>query len=194
MERVVHHLKDWKLYVWAFNLMASTLPGYAYSYFKTVIHEIECPNIQLPVLKMMNNPFHGNWILSRISTVVVTSRQSFLWAWASATRRVSFSVPRLTSLLQSLHTNIQLPVLKMMNNPFHGNWILSRISTVVVYAGDDKFWAFNLMASTLPGYAYSYFKTVILMGMGFSNTQTTSLLLSAVDGQQSPARGFDIYL
>lgn len=37
MERVVHHLKDWKLYVWAFNLMASTLPGYAYSYFKTVI-------------------------------------------------------------------------------------------------------------------------------------------------------------
>lgn len=37
MERVLHHLKDWKLYVWAFNLMASTLPGYAYSYFKTVI-------------------------------------------------------------------------------------------------------------------------------------------------------------
>lgn len=37
MERVLYHLKDWKLYVWAFNLMASTLPGYAYSYFKTVI-------------------------------------------------------------------------------------------------------------------------------------------------------------
>ncbi|KAK4864442.1 hypothetical protein LT330_009705 [Penicillium expansum] len=37
MERILHHLKDWKLYVWAFNLMASTLPGYAYSYFKTVI-------------------------------------------------------------------------------------------------------------------------------------------------------------
>ncbi|KAJ6138362.1 Major facilitator superfamily domain general substrate transporter [Penicillium samsonianum] len=37
IERVIHHLKDWKLYVWAFNLMASTLPGYAYSYFKTVI-------------------------------------------------------------------------------------------------------------------------------------------------------------
>ncbi|KAJ6011690.1 hypothetical protein N7522_002045 [Penicillium canescens] len=36
-EGVLHHLKDWKLYVWAFNLMASTLPGYAYSYFKTVI-------------------------------------------------------------------------------------------------------------------------------------------------------------
>ncbi|KGO44234.1 Major facilitator superfamily domain, general substrate transporter [Penicillium expansum] len=37
MERILHHLKDWKLCVWAFNLMASTLPGYAYSYFKTVI-------------------------------------------------------------------------------------------------------------------------------------------------------------
>ncbi|KAJ5550964.1 hypothetical protein N7461_005662 [Penicillium sp. DV-2018c] len=36
-ERALHHLKDWKLYVWAFQLMASTLPGYAYSYFKTVI-------------------------------------------------------------------------------------------------------------------------------------------------------------
>ncbi|PLB53868.1 MFS general substrate transporter [Aspergillus steynii IBT 23096] len=36
-ERILHHLKDWKLYVWAFNLMASTLPGYAYSYFKTII-------------------------------------------------------------------------------------------------------------------------------------------------------------
>lgn len=37
LERILHHLKDWKLYVWAFNLMASTLPGYAYSYFKTII-------------------------------------------------------------------------------------------------------------------------------------------------------------
>lgn len=35
--RVIHHLKDWKLYFWAFNLMASTLPGYAYSYFMPVI-------------------------------------------------------------------------------------------------------------------------------------------------------------
>lgn len=37
MGRIFHHLRDWKLYFWAFNLMASTLPGYAYSYFKTVI-------------------------------------------------------------------------------------------------------------------------------------------------------------
>ncbi|KAH8432960.1 uncharacterized protein LDX57_010595 [Aspergillus melleus] len=37
LERILHHLKDWKLYIWAFNLMASTLPGYAYSYFKTII-------------------------------------------------------------------------------------------------------------------------------------------------------------
>lgn len=35
--RMIHHLKDWKLYFWAFNLMASTLPGYAYSYFMPVI-------------------------------------------------------------------------------------------------------------------------------------------------------------
>ncbi len=35
--KILHHLKDWKLYFWAFNLMASTLPGYAYSYFKTII-------------------------------------------------------------------------------------------------------------------------------------------------------------
>ncbi|KAH7113331.1 major facilitator superfamily domain-containing protein [Dendryphion nanum] len=34
---IFHHLKDWRLYVWAFNLMASTLPGYAYSYFLPVI-------------------------------------------------------------------------------------------------------------------------------------------------------------
>ncbi|KAK9786222.1 putative Transporter [Seiridium cardinale] len=35
--KIVHHLKDWRLYVWAFNLMASTLPGYAYSYFLPII-------------------------------------------------------------------------------------------------------------------------------------------------------------
>lgn len=35
--RIFHHLKDWKMYFWAFNLMASTLPGYAYSYFLPVI-------------------------------------------------------------------------------------------------------------------------------------------------------------
>lgn len=34
---ILHHLKDWKLYFWAFNLMASTLPGYAYSYFLPII-------------------------------------------------------------------------------------------------------------------------------------------------------------
>ncbi|KAL5361542.1 major facilitator superfamily domain-containing protein [Aspergillus floccosus] len=37
LERILHHLKDWKLYFWAFNLMASTLPGYAFSYFKTIV-------------------------------------------------------------------------------------------------------------------------------------------------------------
>lgn len=34
---ILGHLKDWRLYVWAFNLMASTLPGYAYSYFLPII-------------------------------------------------------------------------------------------------------------------------------------------------------------
>jgi len=34
---VAKHLKDWRLYIWAFNLMASTLPGYAYSYFLPII-------------------------------------------------------------------------------------------------------------------------------------------------------------
>lgn len=34
---VLHHLKDWRLYIWAFNLMSSTLPGYAYSYFLPII-------------------------------------------------------------------------------------------------------------------------------------------------------------
>lgn len=34
---ILHHLKDWKLYFWAFNLMASTMPGYAYSYFLPII-------------------------------------------------------------------------------------------------------------------------------------------------------------
>jgi len=37
LPRILHHLKDWRLYVWAFNLMASTLPGYAYSYFLPII-------------------------------------------------------------------------------------------------------------------------------------------------------------
>lgn len=37
MKKIFHHLKDWKLYFWAFNLMASTLPGYAYSYFLPII-------------------------------------------------------------------------------------------------------------------------------------------------------------
>ncbi|KAH6967852.1 major facilitator superfamily domain-containing protein [Ilyonectria sp. MPI-CAGE-AT-0026] len=35
--KVLHHLKDWRLYCWAFNMMASTLPGYAYSYFLPII-------------------------------------------------------------------------------------------------------------------------------------------------------------
>jgi len=36
-QKILHHLKDWKLYFWSFNLMASTFPGYAYSYFLPVI-------------------------------------------------------------------------------------------------------------------------------------------------------------
>ena len=35
--KIMMHLKDWKLYCWAFSLMASTLPGYAYSYFLPII-------------------------------------------------------------------------------------------------------------------------------------------------------------
>lgn len=35
--KIIHHLKDWRLYFWAINLMACTLPGYAYSYFLPVI-------------------------------------------------------------------------------------------------------------------------------------------------------------
>ncbi|KAJ0304632.1 hypothetical protein Brms1b_011173 [Colletotrichum noveboracense] len=35
--KILYHLKDWRLYFWAFNLMASTLPGYAYSYFLPII-------------------------------------------------------------------------------------------------------------------------------------------------------------
>lgn len=34
---ILYHLRDWRLYFWAFNLMASTLPGYAYSYFLPLI-------------------------------------------------------------------------------------------------------------------------------------------------------------
>ncbi|KAL4887416.1 major facilitator superfamily domain-containing protein [Aspergillus karnatakaensis] len=37
LSRILFHLKDWKLYFWSFNLMASTLPGYAYSYFLPII-------------------------------------------------------------------------------------------------------------------------------------------------------------
>ena len=35
--RILYHLKDWRLYFWAINLMASTLPGYAYSYFLPIM-------------------------------------------------------------------------------------------------------------------------------------------------------------
>jgi MFS family permease len=35
--KILHHLKDWRLYFWAINLCASTLPGYAYSYFLPII-------------------------------------------------------------------------------------------------------------------------------------------------------------
>ncbi|KAH6685013.1 major facilitator superfamily domain-containing protein [Plectosphaerella plurivora] len=35
--KIFGHLRDWKLYFWAFNLMSSTLPGYAYSYFLPII-------------------------------------------------------------------------------------------------------------------------------------------------------------
>ncbi|KAL3456990.1 major facilitator superfamily domain-containing protein [Aspergillus heterothallicus] len=37
LSKILFHLKDWKLYIWSFNLMASTLPGYAYSYFLPII-------------------------------------------------------------------------------------------------------------------------------------------------------------
>ncbi|KAL2833576.1 major facilitator superfamily domain-containing protein [Aspergillus pseudoustus] len=37
LRRVLRHLKDWKLYVWSFNLMATTVPAFAYGYFKTII-------------------------------------------------------------------------------------------------------------------------------------------------------------
>jgi hypothetical protein len=37
LAKILFHLKDWKLYFWSFNLMASTLPGYAYSYFLPII-------------------------------------------------------------------------------------------------------------------------------------------------------------
>ncbi|KAL0937141.1 uncharacterized protein CTRU02_206872 [Colletotrichum truncatum] len=35
--KILFHLRDWKLYFWAFSLMTSTLPGYAYSYFLLII-------------------------------------------------------------------------------------------------------------------------------------------------------------
>lgn len=37
MAVILHHLKDWKLYFWAFNFTATTLPGYAFSYFLPII-------------------------------------------------------------------------------------------------------------------------------------------------------------
>lgn len=37
LSKILHHLSDWRLYFWAFNLFASTLPGYAYSYFLPII-------------------------------------------------------------------------------------------------------------------------------------------------------------
>ncbi|OJJ07923.1 hypothetical protein ASPVEDRAFT_143268 [Aspergillus versicolor CBS 583.65] len=39
LPKILHHLKDWKLYFWAFNLFASMLPAYALGYFKTIILE-----------------------------------------------------------------------------------------------------------------------------------------------------------
>ncbi len=35
--KVFEHLKDWKLYFWAFNLMSSTLPAFSYAYFLPII-------------------------------------------------------------------------------------------------------------------------------------------------------------
>ena len=37
LAKILFHLKDWRLYFWGINLMASTFPGYAYSYFLPVI-------------------------------------------------------------------------------------------------------------------------------------------------------------
>jgi hypothetical protein len=37
LAKIIHHLKDWRLYFWLFNMMATTLPGYAYSYFLPII-------------------------------------------------------------------------------------------------------------------------------------------------------------
>ncbi|KAJ5579324.1 hypothetical protein N7450_008191 [Penicillium hetheringtonii] len=37
LSKVLLHLTDWKIYFWSFNLMSSTLPGYAYSYFLPII-------------------------------------------------------------------------------------------------------------------------------------------------------------
>ncbi|KAI6578270.1 hypothetical protein MCOR06_010714 [Pyricularia oryzae] len=35
--KVLHHLGDWKLYFWAFNLLASAVPGYALVFFMPII-------------------------------------------------------------------------------------------------------------------------------------------------------------
>ncbi|KAI6361176.1 hypothetical protein MCOR25_006547 [Pyricularia grisea] len=35
--KILHHLADWKLYFWAFNLLASTMPSYALVFFMPII-------------------------------------------------------------------------------------------------------------------------------------------------------------
>ncbi|TLD19212.1 hypothetical protein PspLS_10040 [Pyricularia sp. CBS 133598] len=35
--KILHHLADWKLYFWAFNLLASAMPGYALVFFMPII-------------------------------------------------------------------------------------------------------------------------------------------------------------
>ncbi|OBS15998.1 hypothetical protein FPOA_13273 [Fusarium poae] len=35
--KILFHLRDWRLYIWTFNMIATTLPGYAYSYFLPII-------------------------------------------------------------------------------------------------------------------------------------------------------------
>lgn len=35
--KILHHLGDWKLYFWAFNLLASAVPGYALVFFMPII-------------------------------------------------------------------------------------------------------------------------------------------------------------
>ncbi|KEF51212.1 uncharacterized protein A1O9_12715 [Exophiala aquamarina CBS 119918] len=35
--RLLHHMKDWKIYVWGFSFLSVTVPGYAYNYFLPII-------------------------------------------------------------------------------------------------------------------------------------------------------------